>query len=81
MNLVIFGHGKPVEMVILSLKDKGINIINVEQDKIRIGEEQKQFSDFLNTHHIKLNKFTAMAKEDIDMIFVINLTHGPTSNI
>jgi len=72
MNLVIFGQGKPVEMVILSLLDKGINIINVEQDKVRGEKEQDAFSSFLKTHNIKLNKFTSISEEEIDMIFVIN---------
>ena len=72
MNIVIFGHGKPVEMVIMSLFNRGINIINVEQDKIRTGVEQEEFKFFLNSHKVKLNKFNTIKDKDIDMIFVIN---------
>ena len=72
MNIVIFGHGKPVEMIIMSLFNKGINIINVEQDKIRNGQEQESFEKFLINKNIKLNSFKTISEKKIDMIFVIN---------
>ncbi len=72
MNLVIFGQGKPVEMVILSLLNSGINIINVEQDKVRTGEEQEEFKSFLAKYNVKLNRFASIPEKEIDMIFVFN---------
>ena len=71
MNLVIFGHGKPVEMAIKALQCDEITILNVEQDKIRFGEEQELFVSFLNKYNIMLNSFYSL-KEETDMIFVFN---------
>jgi len=72
MKIVIFGHGDSVKMVVNLLQNGNIDIVNVEQDRIRSGEEQYDFVRFLEKRNIKINQFEELNQKQIDLIFVIN---------
>lgn len=71
-NLLLLGHGEPIKLVIDSLNRKEINIINVEQDRLRTGEEQVDFHNYLNSNKILLNKLDSIKISDFNLILSVN---------
>ncbi len=72
INLLIFGNGTPAMNVIDSLNKNDIKVVDIEQDKLLIPEEQHVFASYLDARGIYLNKLDKLTRKDYDLILVVN---------
>lgn len=72
IKLLILGNGNPVKQVVSALNRNGIKIINVEQDRTLVSEEQLDFKSFLDSQEISLNKLNELRSVDFNMILSYN---------
>jgi len=72
IKLLLLGHGNPVKLIIDSLNKNTFKVINVEQDRLRLGKEQDDFVDFLKARGILLNKLDKSRMLDYNLVLSIN---------
>lgn len=72
IKLLILGNGQPVKLIINSLNKEYFKVVNVEQDRVKEGQEQSDFEIFLKSYGIFLNKLKELSTSDYNLVLSIN---------